>query len=92
MADAEGGLSGDPADRDGLETPAPRVRGLVSGDVATMAGMRLPVSPLKRYEHYFTPGAPMERLPYVKDLARMAFRSEGKGFSGGLVDGDGARG
>jgi glycine/D-amino acid oxidase-like deaminating enzyme len=66
--------------------------GAWSGEVAAMAGMALPVSPVKRYEHYFTPGTPMERLPYVKDLARLAFRSEGKGFSGGLVDGYAARG
>jgi glycine/D-amino acid oxidase-like deaminating enzyme len=57
-----------------------------------MAEMHLPVAPVKRYEHYFTPGSPMERLPYVKDLARLAFRSEGKGFSGGLVDGYATRG
>jgi glycine/D-amino acid oxidase-like deaminating enzyme len=66
--------------------------GAWSGEVAAMAGMNLPVSPLKRYEHYFTPGSPMERLPYVKDLERMAFRSEGKGFSGGVVDGSAVRG
>jgi glycine/D-amino acid oxidase-like deaminating enzyme len=34
----------------------------------------------------------VERLPYVKDLARLAFRSEGAGFSGGLVNGDEPRG
>lgn len=61
--------------------------GAWSGDVAAMAGMKLPVSPMKRYEHYFTAGSPMERIPYVKDLARLAFRSEGNGFSGGLVNG-----
>jgi glycine/D-amino acid oxidase-like deaminating enzyme len=66
--------------------------GAWSAEVAAMAGMPLPVSPLKRYEHYFTAGAPMERLPYVKDMARLAFRSEGAGFSGGLVDGEQARG
>ncbi len=66
--------------------------GAWSGEVAAMAAMDLPVSPLKRYEHYFTAGSPMERLPYVKDLVRMAFRSEGQGFSGGLVDGLGPRG
>lgn len=66
--------------------------GAWSGQVAAMAGMPLPVVPMKRYEHYFTPGTPMEPLPYVKDLARMAFRSEGKGFSGGLVDGSATRG
>jgi glycine/D-amino acid oxidase-like deaminating enzyme len=66
--------------------------GAWSGEVAAMAGMKLPVSPVKRYEHYFTPGSPMESLPYVKDLDRMAFRSEGKGFSGGVVDGSAPRG
>ncbi|HEY2816829.1 MAG TPA: FAD-binding oxidoreductase [Casimicrobiaceae bacterium] len=66
--------------------------GAWAGEVAKMMGMRLPVSPLRRFEHYFTAGFPMERLPYVKDLARMAFRSEGAGFSGGVVDGDAKRG
>lgn len=61
--------------------------GAWSGDVAKLAGMKLPISPMKRYEHYFTAGSPMERIPYVKDLARLAFRSEGNGFSGGLVNG-----
>jgi glycine/D-amino acid oxidase-like deaminating enzyme len=61
--------------------------GAWSGDVAKLAGMHLPISPMKRYEHYFTAGSPMERIPYVKDLARLAFRSEGNGFSGGLVNG-----
>lgn len=66
--------------------------GAWSGEVAAMAGMNLPIAPMKRYEHYFTPASPMERLPYVKDIARLAFRSEGSGFSGGLVDGSTARG
>lgn len=66
--------------------------GAWSAGVAAMAGMKLPVTAMKRYEHYFTPGTPMEQLPYVKDTARMAFRSEGNGFSGGLVDGSMQRG
>lgn len=66
--------------------------GAWSGEVAARFGMRLPVVPMRRFEHYFTAGAPVERLPYVKDLARLAFRSEGRGFSGGLVDGDERRG
>ncbi|ANN68671.1 NAD(P)/FAD-dependent oxidoreductase [Bordetella bronchialis] len=66
--------------------------GAWSGDVARFFGMHLPVSPLRRFEHYFTAGNPIEPLPYVKDVARLAFRSEGKGFSGGLVAGDAARG
>jgi glycine/D-amino acid oxidase-like deaminating enzyme len=60
--------------------------------VCAMAGMPLPVAPLRRFEHYFTAGSPIERLPYVKDVDRLAFRSEGAGFSGGLVDSDEPRG
>ena len=66
--------------------------GAWSGEVAALFGMPLPIVPMRRFEHYFTPGSPMERLPYVKDVARLAFRSEGAGFSGGLVDGDERRG
>lgn len=66
--------------------------GAWAGEVSALAGVPLPVSPLRRFEHYFTCGNPMEKLPYVKDLARMAFRSEGPGFSGGLVNGDEPRG
>jgi FAD-dependent oxidoreductase domain-containing protein 1 len=66
--------------------------GAWSAKIAGLMGMNLPVSPLKRYEHYFTAGTPVERLPYVKDYARLAFRSEGNGFSGGLVDGSIKRG
>lgn len=63
-----------------------------AAEVCGMVGMPLPVAPLRRFEHYFTAGSPVERLPYVKDLDRLAFRSEGTGFSGGLVDGDEPRG
>ncbi len=66
--------------------------GAWSGVIASKFGMTLPVTPMRRFEHYFTAGSPIERLPYVKDVARLAFRSEGKGFSGGLVDGDERRG
>ena len=66
--------------------------GAWAGQVAALADMQLPITPMKRFEHYFTPGTPMEQLPYVKDIARLAFRSEGKGFSGGLVDGSVQRG
>lgn len=66
--------------------------GAWAGEVAQRFGMALPVTPMRRFEHYFTAGSPIERLPYVKDTARMAFRSESPGFSGGLVDGNEARG
>lgn len=66
--------------------------GAWAAEVGHMAGMALPIAPLRRFEHYFTPGHPMERLPYVKDVERMAFRSEGAGFSGGVVDSNEPRG
>src|SRR2546430_1041837 len=66
--------------------------GAWSGEVASMFGMKLPVTPMRRFEHYFSAGSPIERLRYVKDVARLAFRSEGKGFSGGVVDGNERRG
>jgi glycine/D-amino acid oxidase-like deaminating enzyme len=66
--------------------------GAWAAGICAMVGMRLPVSPLRRFEHYFTAGSPIERLPYVKDLDRLAFRSEGVGFSGGVVDSDEPRG
>jgi glycine/D-amino acid oxidase-like deaminating enzyme len=66
--------------------------GAWSGVVSQLADVPLPVVPLRRFEHYFTCGNPIERLPYVKDLSRLAFRSEGLGFSGGYVDGDAPRG
>lgn len=66
--------------------------GAWAGEVAWRFGMKLPVVPMRRFEHYFSAGSPIEKLPYVKDTARMAFRSEGSGFSGGLVDGNEPRG
>ncbi|MFC7518824.1 NAD(P)/FAD-dependent oxidoreductase [Herbaspirillum sp. GCM10030257] len=66
--------------------------GAWSGQVSALAGMYLPVSPLRRFEHYFTGHRQIEPLPYVKDLHRLAFRSEGQGFSGGLVNSDEPRG
>jgi glycine/D-amino acid oxidase-like deaminating enzyme len=63
-----------------------------SGQVAAMAGVDLPVSPMRRFEHYFTCATRIEPLPYVKDLDRLAFRPEGQGYSGGLVSGEEPRG
>jgi glycine/D-amino acid oxidase-like deaminating enzyme len=66
--------------------------GAWSAQLCAMVDMPLPVFPLRRFEHYFTAGNPIETLPYVKDLDRLAFRSEGRGFSGGVVDGNAPRG
>jgi glycine/D-amino acid oxidase-like deaminating enzyme len=66
--------------------------GAWSGQISAMAGMYLPVSPLRRFEHYFTGHRKIEPLPYVKDMNRLALRSEGQGFSGGLVNSGEPRG
>ena len=63
-----------------------------AAQLCAMVDMPLPVAPLRRFEHYFTAGNPIERLPYVKDVDRLAFRSEGLGFSGGVVNSDEPRG
>jgi glycine/D-amino acid oxidase-like deaminating enzyme len=66
--------------------------GAWSAQVAAMAGVDLPVQPMRRFEHYFTCATKIEALPYVKDLDRLAFRPEGQGYSGGLVSGEEPRG
>jgi FAD-dependent oxidoreductase domain-containing protein 1 len=53
-------------------------------EICTMLGWRVPIEPLRRYEHYFECAEPIEPLPYVKDMDRLAFRPEGKGYSGGV--------
>ena len=44
----------------------------------------VPIEPLRRFEHYFESQEPIEPLPYLKDPQRLAFRPEGKGYSGGV--------
>lgn len=56
-------------------------------DVCAMVDVDVPVTPLKRYEHYFACQDPIEPLPYLKDTQRLAFRPEGPGgcgYSGGV--------
>lgn len=53
-------------------------------EVCAMVGWKVPIEPLRRFEHYFECEEPIEPLPYVKDTARLAFRPEGKGYTGGV--------
>jgi glycine/D-amino acid oxidase-like deaminating enzyme len=53
-------------------------------DLCAMLGFKVPIEPLRRYEHYFESEDPIEPLPYLKDPERLAFRPEGKGYSGGV--------
>jgi FAD-dependent oxidoreductase domain-containing protein 1 len=52
--------------------------------VSEMVGQKLPITPLRRFEHYFECEETIEPLPYLKDVNRLAFRPEGKGYSGGI--------
>ena len=53
-------------------------------DVCAMVDVTVPIEPLRRFEHYFESQDPIEPLPYIKDPYRLAFRPEGRGYSGGV--------
>ena len=53
-------------------------------DICAMLDIIVPIEPLRRFEHYFESQEPIEPLPYLKDPQRLAFRPEGKGYSGGV--------
>jgi glycine/D-amino acid oxidase-like deaminating enzyme len=66
--------------------------GAWAAEVSKLVGMTVPITPLRRYEHYFEAAEPIEPLPYLKDVHRLAFRPEGKGYSGGVPTLDEPRG
>jgi len=66
--------------------------GAWSAPIAASIGMDLPISPMRRFEHFFTTRTPIEPLPFVKDLARLAFRPEGGGYTGTVVNSNEPRG
>ena len=61
-------------------------------DICAMVGWQVPIEPMRRYEHYFETEEKIEPLPYIKDVNRLAFRPEGKGYSGGVPTLDEPRG
>jgi FAD-dependent oxidoreductase domain-containing protein 1 len=54
--------------------------------IAKLAGMDLPVNPMRRFEHYVELGERLPPMPLIKDPDRLVIRPEGKGYSVGLVD------
>ncbi len=60
--------------------------------ISAMVSMAVPITPLRRFEHYFECEETVEPLPYLKDVNRLAFRPEGKGYSGGVPTLDEPRG
>lgn len=53
-------------------------------EICAMANVSVPIEPLRRFEHYFECQDAIEPLPYIKDIHRLAFRPEGRGYSGGV--------
>jgi FAD-dependent oxidoreductase domain-containing protein 1 len=66
--------------------------GAWAGEICRLMGIAAPISPMRRFEHYFESAHRFEPLPYIKDINRLAFRPEGKGFTGGVPNLDEPRG
>jgi len=66
--------------------------GAWAAEICAMVGWPVPIEPMRRYEHYFETEETIEPLPYIKDVNRLAFRPEGKGYSGGVPTLDEPRG
>lgn len=57
--------------------------GAWAAEIAAMAGMKLPVTPMCRLKHYWPNSGDIEPLPLVKDESGLFFRPTGPGFVGG---------
>ena len=66
--------------------------GCWAASIAKLAGMDLPVNPMRRFEHYVELGEALPPMPLIKDPERLVIRPEGKGYAVGLVDGKEPRG
>lgn len=55
-------------------------------DLAAMLDIKIPIEPMRRFEHYWESQEQLEPtpMPYLKDPDRLAFRSEGAGYTGGV--------
>ena len=66
--------------------------GCWSASIAKLAGMDLPVNPMRRFEHYVELAEALPPMPLIKDPDRLVMRPEGKGYSVGLVSSSEPRG
>ena len=66
--------------------------GCWAASIARLAGMDLPVNPMRRFEHYVELAAPLPSMPLIKDPERLVIRPEGRGYSVGLVNSHEPRG
>jgi glycine/D-amino acid oxidase-like deaminating enzyme len=73
--------SGGQVDADAVVNAA----GCWAPSIAKLAGMDLPVNPMRRFEHYVELAEPLPPMPLIKDPDRLVIRPEGKGYAVGLV-------
>jgi glycine/D-amino acid oxidase-like deaminating enzyme len=66
--------------------------GCWAASIAKLAGMDLPVNPMRRFEHFVELARELPPMPLIKDPDRLVIRPEGKGYSVGLVRSDEPRG
>jgi len=66
--------------------------GCWAASIAKLAGMDLPVNPMRRFEHYVELGDALPPMPLIKDPERLVIRPEGKGYAVGLVNSGEPRG
>lgn len=66
--------------------------GCWAASVAKLAGMDIPVNPMRRFEHYVELADNLPPMPLIKDPERLVIRPEGRGYAVGLVDGREPRG
>ena len=60
--------------------------GCWAASIARLAGMDLPVNPMRRFEHYVELAERLPPMPLIKDPERLVIRPEGSGYSVGLVN------
>jgi len=66
--------------------------GCWAASIAKLAGMDVPVNPMRRFEHFVEIAAELPPMPLIKDPDRLVIRPEGTGYSVGLVKSDEPRG
>jgi glycine/D-amino acid oxidase-like deaminating enzyme len=66
--------------------------GCWAAEIAKLAGMDLPVNPMRRFEHYVELAEALPPMPLIKDPDRLVIRPEGRGYSVGLVNSHEPRG
>jgi FAD-dependent oxidoreductase domain-containing protein 1 len=62
--------------------------GVHTTDLAALVGMKLPVEPMRRHEHYVETEQKADHLPFVKDVDGLAVHAHRDGVSVGKVDFD----